>query len=92
MNKSITKAEAVQALADDLYRIHSELHKASFVISEVTEEYFRFFDPDNTKGKDQIALNFRRYAAFAEVVEYIIIRITGISDKLQAYSEGKVQV
>ncbi len=88
----ISKVEAAEALADEIFDLTNELNKTEFIMQELSDEYFRKFKNDVEQDRLAILWEFSRYSAFSEILGDIIYRLTKTTESLnglkkQAYAE-----
>ena len=79
------KLSAAYVLSDEIYSLHYELNIAEYMMQEITDEYFRKYSRDNEDDRLHLCWEFPRYAAYVEVVDGIVSRLTEIVEQLVDY-------
>ncbi len=74
-------------LTDALTGIEVALEKARYVMQEVIERFFDKFNPDKEDEGKRILYEFKRYAAFARVVDDILYDMESIRPHADAVGE-----
>lgn len=84
MRKDITKSEAAEILADELYMLRTTCAKADYIMQEVCDNYLYRYSEPSEENMAHMAQDYNRYSALADAAADYIIQIRDTLNQLDA--------
>lgn len=75
--------QAAYKLSDELWLIKDKIEKSCLLLKDITDDYFRKFNRDETEDHLGIIWEFPRNATYADIIDDYIFEVREIIGKLE---------